>query len=107
MFKKTLTIILAMLFLGGASACDSPAGRKSTAEVIDDAVITSTVKAGLLADSQVSGLGIDVDTNEGVVELRGTVGSEAESRKAEEIARNAEGVISVDNRLVIDSDGAD
>ena len=107
MFRKTLITIVAMLFLAGALACNSPQGKKTAGEVVDDAVITSTVKTEYLADSQVSGLDIDVDTNKGVVELNGTVGSEAESKKAEDIARGVNGVVTVENHLIIDPAKAD
>src|SRR6478672_9268945 len=40
---------------------------------VNDAAITSDVKARLLADADVSGLRIDVDTSNGVVTLSGTV----------------------------------
>lgn len=102
MFKKGLITILAILFIGAVSACDSPGGKKSTGEVIDDTMITSKVKAGLLADSEVSGLDIEVDTNKGMVKLNGSVSSETESRKAEDIAKQVDGVVSVENNLLID-----
>ncbi len=107
MLKRSLLTIFAMLFIAGVFACDSPQGKKNTGEVIDDAVITSTIKTKLLADSDVSGLDIDVDTNKGVVELHGAVSSETESRKAEDIARQVDGVVSVENDLVIDASRAD
>lgn len=75
---------------------------RTAGEVLDDAVITTTVKAELLADSDVSGLDIDVDTNEGVVTLSGTVNSEMESVEAEAIAKSVDGVVSVTNNLVVD-----
>jgi len=107
MFKRNLTMIIAVLFFAGAAACNSPAGKKTAGEVVDDAVITSTVKTEFLADSDVSGLNIDVDTNKGIVELKGTVGSEGESKKAEEIASGVNGVVAVENHLLIDTGRAE
>jgi hyperosmotically inducible protein len=103
MFKRNLTMIIAILLFAGAAACDSPAGKKTAGEVVDDAVITSTVKTAFLADSNVSGLNIDVDTNKGIVELKGTVGSEGESKKAEDIASRVNGVVAVENQLLVDT----
>ena len=104
MFKESLIAMMGIFMLIAAYACD---GNKTTGEVIDDTVITSTVKTKLLADSSVSGFDIDVDTDEGIVELNGIVSTEAESQKAESIAEDVDGVISVKNNLTVDSSAAD
>ena len=104
MIKKSLIAVMGIFMLIAAAACD---GDKTTGEAIDDTVITSTIKTKLLADSGVSGFDIDVDTDKGVVELNGMVSTEAESRKAESIAEDVDGVVSVKNNLVVDSSAAD
>jgi len=68
---------------------------------VTDASITSAVKARLLADPDVSGLRIDVDTKNQVVTLKGTVKTQAEKAKAIHIARNVETVKDVTDRLTI------
>ncbi len=103
MLRKLPIVILTVFLFAGAAACDSPAGKKTAGEAVDDAVITTTVKTEFLADSRVRGLDIDVDTNKGVVELNGSVGSEAESKRAEDIASRVNGVVGVKNRLVVDA----
>lgn len=75
--------------------------KKNTGQVIDDATITSKVKTALLADPDISSLKINVDTDKGVVRLKGEVKSMALRKKAESIARDVEGVKKVDNQLVI------
>lgn len=70
-----------------------------TGEVLSDAAITSAVKTKFLAEPGVSGLKIDVDTNNGVVTLSGNVRSQAEAEKAVTIARNSAGVKRVVNKL--------
>ena len=70
-------------------------------DVLTDAAITSAVKTKFLADSTVSGLKIDVDTNNGVVTLNGTVSNPGERRKALEIARDTKGVKTVKDNLKI------
>ncbi len=67
----------------------------------DDAATTSEVKAKLLADSDVSGLKIDVDTKDHVVTLTGTVDSAAEKAKALRLAGEVSGVTRVDDNLTI------
>ncbi|MEO8524230.1 MAG: BON domain-containing protein [Caldimonas sp.] len=69
--------------------------------VIEDGAITAKVKTALLADPDVKGLKIDVDTRNGVVTLSGTVEKNANLDRAEKIARDTEGVKSVDNQLVV------
>lgn len=72
-----------------------------TGEVLGDAAITTAVKTKFLADPNVSGLKIDVDTNNGVVTLRGNVPNAAEKRRAMELARETTGVKSVKDELKI------
>ncbi|TWI05757.1 hyperosmotically inducible protein [Luteimonas cucumeris] len=68
-------------------------------EPVTDAWITTKVKADLLATDGVAGTDINVDTQNGVVTLRGTVKSQAEADRAAEIARGIEGVTRVDSQL--------
>jgi hyperosmotically inducible protein len=74
---------------------------KSVGETIDDATITSQVKTALLADKDVGGLRIDVDTFKGVVTLSGAVKSAAERDKAIALARKVNGVRDVKSTLQI------
>lgn len=67
-----------------------------------DAGITADVKTRLLADRDTSGMRIDVDTNNNVVTLSGTVRSHAEKDKAIQIARQAAGVTNVIDRLMVE-----
>jgi hyperosmotically inducible periplasmic protein len=66
-----------------------------------DASITATVKAKLLADRNVGGLKIDVDTTNSVVTLAGTVGSAAEKAQAVKLAKDTAGVTSVNDQLIV------
>lgn len=68
---------------------------------VDDAAITAAVKAKLAADGDINPFNIDVDTNEGVVTLQGRV-EKAEARsKAEELARETDGVRRVINLVKV------
>lgn len=64
-----------------------------------DTAITSEVKAKLLADDIVPSRKVKVETTDGVVQLSGTVESEAQSDRAESIAKAIDGVKSVKNDL--------
>jgi osmotically-inducible protein OsmY len=84
-------------------AADTMRDKASEAgEVLSDAGITTAVKTKLLADPDVSGLKINVDTTDGIVALKGTVTSAVEKRRAIEIARETKGVKSVKDQLKID-----
>ena len=68
---------------------------------VGDATITSDVKARLLADSDVSGLRIDVDTRDGVVTLSGTVANAAQKARAVDLAAKADNVVRVEDNLLV------
>lgn len=99
-----VAMLLSAMFAAGCgtmSGNQSGGEKKSAGQVLDDAVITSKVKTALLADPDVSGLKINVDTEKGRVKLKGEVKTIAIRRKAESITRGVEGVQSVDNQLII------
>lgn len=60
-----------------------------------DTWITTKVKSSLLADSDVSGLDIEVETVNGVVTLTGNVDQQMQIEEATRIAREIEGVTDV------------
>ena len=64
-----------------------------------DAATTSEIKAKLLADDIVPSRKVKVETTDGVVQLSGTVDSQAQSERAESIAKAIDGVKSVKNDL--------
>lgn len=66
-----------------------------------DAGITTNVKMKLAADDMVKARNIDVDTENRVVTLNGTVESAAEEAQALQIARNTKGVTDVVDNLTI------
>ncbi|QGY30549.1 molecular chaperone OsmY [Pantoea cypripedii] len=68
-----------------------------------DAATTSEIKAKLLADDIVPSRNVKVETTDGVVQLSGTVANQAQSDRAEQIAKAIEGVKSVKNDLTVKS----
>ena len=67
-----------------------------------DVGITMGVKNKLAADPDTSRLRIDVETNNNVVTLTGTLGTQAEKAEALRIAREVKGVTSVVDRLQVE-----
>jgi hyperosmotically inducible periplasmic protein len=74
---------------------------KDAAPVVADAGITAAVKTRLLADPDVAGLRVDVDTKDKVVTLTGNVKSAAQVAKAAKIASETPGVVRVVNNLKV------
>jgi len=68
---------------------------------LTDAKITTVITTRFLFDSEVGGTDIDVDTDNGIVTLNGSVESEAEKQLAVKIAKNAEDVRDVVDKLSI------
>lgn len=99
-FQRFLLALFSTLLLSLMVSCTTPAGR-STGQVVDDAAITTQVKADLLADKEVSGFAVSVETFKGEVVLTGAVDSWAQSNKAAQIARRVHGVNTVKNLLKI------
>jgi len=81
-----------------AAAAD---GERDFTTTVEDATITASVKSKLLWSANTTGLAIDVDTVNGKVSLSGTVESAASKDLAGRMARNTDGVRSVDNRLTL------
>lgn len=83
-----------------SAPADASAG-KSAGQIVDDTVITTKVKSALLADSDVKGLDVVVETSKGVVSLSGAVNNQTQIDRAAKIAGEVEGVNSVLNNLTI------
>lgn len=70
--------------------------QKDSEQPLDDTMITTKVKAEMLAAKDVAGMKINVETVNGVVSLSGDVHSQAEADRAAEVARRVKGVTRVD-----------
>ncbi len=71
--------------------------------VIDDAEITTKVKAAFFAEPGLKSMQIGVDTVKGVVTLSGSVDSQPNRARADALAGAVAGVNEVNNRLVVKS----
>jgi hyperosmotically inducible periplasmic protein len=86
-----ITLMIGSLLL--SFGCATPA--------VDDVGISAKIKGKLAADPETSAIKIGVDTTNRVVTLSGVVPTEREKAKAEQIARNTEGVSQVVNNVTI------
>ena len=83
-------------------SAQAPADNGSTmGRMVDDAAITAKVKAALLTANDVKGTDISVETNSGRVTLSGVVQDQAQVDRAVNTARNVDGVVEVENRLMV------
>ncbi len=94
-FSAFLLIVVFAFFAG----CASTTKKEGTGEFIDDTVITTKVKAAIVADETLKATEINVETFKGVVQLSGFVKSPADITRAVDVARRVEGVKSVKNDI--------
>ena len=86
----------------GAKVGESVAvGAAQAQDALTDGALTAKIKSKMALDDTVKALSIDVDTDDGVVTLSGTVTSAAEKAKAVQLAKETAGVTSVVDRLVV------
>jgi len=83
-----------------ATGCQAMTG-KTAGQNVDDANLTASVKAQLVADRASNLVRVDVDTNNGVVYLNGTVESGEQKDRAEQLAKRVDGVKRVVNNLQV------
>ncbi len=96
--QHIIAVLLAACVLGTVG-CGSTATREGTGEYVDDAVITTKVKAELFNEPTLKSAEINVETFKGVVQLSGFVSTTANIDKAMAIARTVKGVQAVKNDM--------
>ena len=100
MKTRLMTAALASLLVAGFAAVPSFA-EETAGQKVDDVTVLTRIKADLLQSKNVDGLDVNVDVKDGRVTLSGTAGTDAERTQAESIAKNASGVKSVENKIVL------
>jgi osmotically-inducible protein OsmY len=85
------------------TGCAVVRDQQTVGSYIDDATLTTRVKARFAEDPTVSAMAIKVETLEGVVQLSGFAKSLDEKSKAEQLARKTSGVRAVRNDIIVRS----
>lgn len=98
-WKPIAAALIAMMTI--AACTSSSRTTESTGEYVDDAVITSKVKAALVGDSGLKSYEIGVETFKDTVQLSGFVNSAQVKARAGEVAAGVSGVKSIRNNLVV------
>ncbi|MCS3467978.1 osmotically-inducible protein OsmY [Pseudomonas sp. JUb42] len=84
-----------------ANVAAEPGTKANMAQRFEDATLTATVKSKLLWNSVTEALNIDVDSEAGVVTLKGRATSPEGKDLAGSLASNTDGVTSVNNLISI------
>jgi len=100
----TAVLLAASLPIGaGLTGCAPTEKDRSAGTVIDDATITARVKTALARDPVAKATQVNVQTQNGVVQLTGFVDSRQIADRAVELASDVPGVQSVHNDIRIKS----
>jgi hyperosmotically inducible protein len=100
MVRAISHVAVLVLFVFLAAACQSMTGE-TAGENVDDASITSAVKAKLAGERMGTLTQIGVETTRSTVHLTGVVPTADDKQRAGEIARNVKGVKDVVNNLQV------
>jgi hyperosmotically inducible periplasmic protein len=87
--------------LGATSGCAVARNQESVGAYVDDAALTTRVKAKFAADPTVSAMSISVETMKGTVQLSGFAKNAEERSVAEKLARETSGVVAVRNDIAV------
>ena len=102
MNKTLMSIVLLLSFAVLMGLSVASYASESVGNVVDDTIITSTVKAELAKDVRLGTLtDIEVSTTQGVVTLAGKVHNSEEKAMVEQKVRGVNGVVKVNNELHI------
>lgn len=96
---KIASALIAALMLTAVAGCSSTPKHESTGQYVEDAVITTSVKAAILNEPTLKVTEINVETFKGIVQLSGFVRSEANIATALNVTRGVKGVKSVKNDM--------
>ncbi|MBW8829598.1 MAG: BON domain-containing protein [Burkholderiales bacterium] len=102
--RTTLAAILAAtsaVALVSLQGCAVTRGQETVGAYVDDAAITTAVKARFIDNKDVDAGAIKVETLNGTVMLSGFAKNPTERTTAESIARNVNGVKAVKNEIAI------
>ena len=84
-----------------STGCSVARNQQTVGSYVDDAGITTAVKAKMAEDKSVSAAAISVETLNGTVQLSGFAKSQSEKDRAESIARGTKHVREVRNSIVV------
>jgi hyperosmotically inducible periplasmic protein len=99
--QSLASALLSAIVLAAASGCAVQRGQEAVGAYVDDATITTSVKARFVDNKDVDAAAIKVETLNGTVMLSGFAKNANERLTAEDIAMKVKGVKSVKNSIVV------
>jgi hyperosmotically inducible periplasmic protein len=99
--RTPLVAAVAAIALLTASGCAVTRNQETVGAYVDDAAITTSVKARFVSNKEVDATSIKVETLNGTVMLSGFAKNATEKSTAESIAMKVDGVKSVKNEIAI------
>jgi len=99
--RTTLIAAMTAVVLLTTAGCAVTRGQETTGAYIDDAALTTRIKARFVENKEVDAASIKVETLNGTVMLSGFAKSSNERSTAERIARGVNGVKSVKNEIAV------
>lgn len=99
--NKVIALLMNMVPGVVLTSCAVVADRETVGEYVDDAGITTKVKAAILEDKTVAPFQIHVETMQNIVQLSGFVDSQHTALQAEKLAKEVKGVRGVKNNLIV------
>jgi osmotically-inducible protein OsmY len=99
--RSTLAAILAATLVVAVSGCAVSRGQESVGAYVDDASITTAVKARFVDSKDVDASSMSVETLNGTVMLSGFAKNSTEKTTAESLAWKVDGVKSVKNQIAV------
>jgi osmotically-inducible protein OsmY len=97
---------VATMVTTGCKSNSGPQEKRTAGTYIDDSAITAKIKSKMIGDNTVKAHQINVDTFQGNVQLNGFVDNDSQKMRAEQIARDTKGVVSVQNNLQLRPEAA-
>ena len=99
--RTTLAAAMTAVVMLAATGCAVGRGQETVGAYVDDAGITTLVKARMAESQLVSASAISVETLNGTVMLSGFAKNATEKSEAERIARGVNNVKSVKNEIAL------
>ncbi len=97
--QRVATAIFAASLALTVVGCASTPAHESTGQYVDDAAITTKVKAAIFNEPTLKATEINVETYKGDVQLSGFVAQPGDAQHAADVARGVKGVVSVKNDI--------
>jgi osmotically-inducible protein OsmY len=106
--RKSLHLLCGVALIIGSAACSNTArgvvtDTKDNTSAVRGGIETIDVKSAIIADKQIDAGAIDVDTyqDKKLVVLRGSVPTEQQKARAEQIAKDKAKGYTVENKLAV------